>query len=98
MKEAAQLKAALVVRVLEHRDFAVALPKLYVATVDQSLGVFLRGLIVRADQFDCPEKVTVDPNNVRSIPDHWWPPFPPKNVTEIVFCRSGPGHSRGGPD
>jgi hypothetical protein len=42
--------------------------------------------------------VTVDPNNVRSIPDHWWPPFPPKNVTEIVFCRSGPGHSRGGPD
>jgi hypothetical protein len=56
--------------VLERLDFTVALPKLNVVTVNELLGVLLRDFIVRADQFDCPEKPTIGPNNVRSIPDH----------------------------
>jgi hypothetical protein len=58
------------VRMPERLDFAIVLPKLHVLTINELLGVFLGGVIVWANQFDCPEELTVDPNNVRSISGH----------------------------
>jgi hypothetical protein len=50
---------------LKLRDLTVALPKLYVMTIDESLGVFCRGLIVRAHKLDCSEEMPVTADNIR---------------------------------
>jgi hypothetical protein len=55
---------------------AVFLPKLDVVTIDKTLGIVFRDLVVGANKFDCPEKPAVCPNNARSIPGHLRPCAP----------------------
>jgi hypothetical protein len=77
----------------KRRDLAVFLPKLYVVTIHETLGVLFRDLIVWAHKLYCPEKATVDSNNVRAIPSQMRPP-PPKLTrnTKSHFRLIGPGH------
>jgi hypothetical protein len=49
------------------RDVAIALPKLYVVTINELPGVFLCGVIVGADKFDGPEKTAVRTDDIGSI-------------------------------
>jgi hypothetical protein len=49
------------------RDVAIALPKLYVVTINELPGVFFRGVIVGADEFDGPEKTAVRTDDIGSI-------------------------------
>lgn len=55
---------------LERRHPAIALPKLYVVTVNQPLGVLFGDLIVWAEKFDCPEKLAVRRDNICPVPCH----------------------------
>jgi hypothetical protein len=57
-------------RVLERLDFTVALPQLYVVTVNQLPGVFFRGFIIGTNKLYCPEKMAVDANHVNPITGH----------------------------
>jgi hypothetical protein len=59
------------VLVLEGLDFAGTLPKLYVVTVSELLGMFLGGLFVSTEQIGCATNLTVCLNNVRSILGHF---------------------------
>jgi hypothetical protein len=60
----------LILRGLEGRDFAIALPKFDVVTVNELPGVLLRRIVIRTDKFDCPKKPTVDSDNERPIFRH----------------------------
>jgi hypothetical protein len=83
--------AALLRSVLKCRDFAVALPKLYVVTVYKLLGIFFRGLVVGAKNLDRPEEVAVHADDVCPIFGHLRPPVPRKTNIEIAFCQYGSG-------
>jgi hypothetical protein len=60
------------VLVLERRNSALMLPKLYVVTIDELLGVFHRGLIVGAHWSNCSADKTVFVHDVSSILGHNW--------------------------
>jgi hypothetical protein len=49
------------------RDMAITLPKFDVVPANELPGVFFRGVVVRADQFDCPNKATVRTDDIGSI-------------------------------
>jgi hypothetical protein len=53
--------------VIELRYFAAVLPELYVVTINQVLGVFLRGVIIGTEQFDCSDNASVHTNDIGSI-------------------------------
>ncbi len=55
---------------LERRNSALMLPKLYVATIDELLGVFHRVLIVGAHQSNCSADKTVFVHDISSILGH----------------------------
>ena len=57
---------------LEGRDFAVALPKLHVVTVDELPGVRLRRIVIRTGKLDCAKKPAVYSDNERPIFGHLW--------------------------
>jgi hypothetical protein len=76
---------------LERRHFALALPKLYVVTINKLLGIFFGGVVIGANKFDCPEKMAIYPNNIRPIISHSRLPMELTHHTEIPFCPSGPG-------
>jgi hypothetical protein len=59
-------EAALLRLPVKASDLTVALPKLYVMTIDELLGVFCRGLIVRAHKLDCSEEMPVTADNINS--------------------------------
>jgi hypothetical protein len=56
--------------VLERRNSAIMLPKLYVVPLDELLGIFHRGLIVGAHKSNCSADKTVFVHDVSSILDH----------------------------
>jgi hypothetical protein len=56
------IAATLLVFVRKFLNPAVALPKLYVMTVNQVLGVLLGGVVVWADQLNRPEEMAVRTN------------------------------------
>jgi hypothetical protein len=60
----------LILRGLEGRDFAVALPKLDIVTVNELPGVLRRRIVIRTDKFDGPKEPTVDSDNERPIFGH----------------------------
>ena len=64
------LCGALLGLVLEFGDLAVAPPKLYVVTVTQALGVFLRDLVIGARQIDRPDDAPANVNDIGSIIGH----------------------------
>jgi hypothetical protein len=56
--------------VLECVDFAGPLPKLHVVTVNEVLGVFVRGVIIGAKKFDSPHELAVHTNDIRPAFGH----------------------------
>jgi hypothetical protein len=54
----------------EGRDFAVALPKLHVVTVNELSGVLLRRIVITTDKFDYPKKPAIYPHNEGPIFGH----------------------------
>src|SRR5882672_7647559 len=56
--------------VLERRNSAIMLPKLYIVTLDELLGIFQRGLIVGAHKSNCSADKTVFVHDVSSILGH----------------------------
>jgi hypothetical protein len=54
----------------EFFDLARALPQLYLVSECELLGVFLSGVIVRTEKFDCPDEMPVYANDVGSILCH----------------------------
>jgi hypothetical protein len=53
--------------VLERRNSAIMLPKLYIVPLDELLGIFHRGLIVGAHKSNCSADKTVFVHDVSSI-------------------------------
>ena len=68
MKEAAE--AVLLRFDTELRYAAVALPKFYVVTVNELLGVFLRGGVIGTKKLDRSDEVAVYANDIGSILRH----------------------------
>jgi hypothetical protein len=58
------------VDVLKRRHLAVALPKLYVVTINKPLSVLFGDLIVWANKFDCPEKLAVRRDDKGPVSGH----------------------------
>ena len=56
--------------VLERRNSAIMLPKLYIVPLDELLGIFHRGLIVGAHKSNCSADKTVFVHDVSSILGH----------------------------
>jgi hypothetical protein len=56
--------------VLEHRNSAIMLPKLYIVPLDELLGILHRGLIVGAHKSNCAADKTVFVHDVSSILGH----------------------------
>jgi hypothetical protein len=59
--------------VFERLDAPVALPKFYVMTVHETLGVLFRDVIIWTHKLDRPEKVAINADNVGSILGHLSP-------------------------
>jgi hypothetical protein len=66
----------------ELRYAAVALPQLYVETVNELLGAFLRGVVIRTDKLHRSNEVSVYANDISSILCHRIssPPEVPSNT------------------
>jgi hypothetical protein len=56
--------------VLERRNSAIMLPKLYIVPLDELLGIFHRGLIVGAHKSNCSADKTVFVHDVSSVLGH----------------------------
>jgi hypothetical protein len=69
-------------RGFERLDFFLALPKLYVVTVNKALGIFLGGVVVGAKKLYRSKKVAVSADNAGSIFGH--PRSPPKVMSKVV--------------
>jgi hypothetical protein len=60
--------------VLERRDLATQLPKLYVVAVHELLGHFFGDPVIFAEEIDCLTNLAVRPKNVCSIFCHFRSP------------------------
>jgi hypothetical protein len=77
-------------RMFKRLDAPVALPKLYVVTINQPLSVFFRDIIIGAHKLDCPEKAAVYPNNICPISRHLFPRVPRNlSIIKIKECLFG---------
>jgi hypothetical protein len=71
--------------VLERRNSAIMLPKLYIVPLDELLGIFHRGLIVGAHKSNCSADKTVFVHDVSSILSHFG--VTPKSLTTSIRSR-----------
>ena len=77
--------------VLERRNSAIMLPKLYIVPLDELLGIFHRGLIVGAHKSNCSADKTVFVHDVSSILGHIGVTPKSLRTTSIPSRLSGSG-------
>src|SRR6266849_9600561 len=77
--------------VLERRNSGIMLPKLYIMPLDELLGIFHRGLIVRAHKSNCSADKTAFVHDVSSILGHIGVTPKSLRTTSIPSRLSGSG-------
>jgi hypothetical protein len=81
---------------LEFGDAALALPKLYMVTIHELLGVFFGGVVVGADKLDGPHELAVNTDNASSILGHLTGPsqVEKRSLHILKFMTCLPGSRR----
>ena len=81
--------------VLELSYQATAMPKLYIVTINEALGVFFRDIVARTDQINRPEDPAVHVNQIGSISCHLRLDFSERETVsqrlseQLIFIKQG---------